>query len=139
MWPIWNNSSETPDTSSTQTPRPEPAAAAASKTKPLVDAHAQIPTINVHPTTTASEEFEAITLQAQEAVRPLRTSGRLTPSQLLQRIRSRSRGQSPSTSPRVSTPNVFNFPPTMVMDPELLKSLVEAAVTAATANQAANN
>ena len=55
------------------------------------------------------------------------------PQQLIRSI-SRSRSPSPSLS---SANSAFTYPSTM--DAELLKSLVEAAVTAATANQAANN
>ena len=142
MWPLWNDPSmpasepSAPPTTSEATTASEeaptaPQDSAARRTR------SQTPTIIVHPSATTSAQFEAITLRAQQEGRPTRASDRRTPRENLQAHRSRSRGQTPSPADRPTSPTAFPFPPTM--DPETMRAMIEAAVSATAAGQAANN
>ena len=136
MWPIWSEPSTQPS---------QPAAPATSQEAPTAPedttarrTRSQLPSITIHPAATTAEQFEEITLQAQEEGRTSRATGRLTPQQRLQNhIRSRSRGLTPSPTGRPPTATAFEFPP--VMDPEQMRIMIEAAVSATAAGQAANN
>ena len=131
MWPIWTTDGSTPSSPSTEAE----AAPAPPPPEPPRRTRSQLPSISLHPAATEEERFEAVRLQAQEAVRPSRALGRLTPSQVLQRIRSRSRG-SPSPSPNTHPNNAFNFD--AIMDPEQLREIISTTIAATSAGQASN-
>ena len=134
MWPFRKSDGTTPSSSSTNS---EAAASAPPPESPR-RTRSQVPSISLHPSATEAEQFEAVRLQAQEAVRTSRPSGRLTPSEYLHRVRSRSRG-SPSPSPlphRNSNNNVFTF--NTMMDAEQLRDIISATVAATSAGQASN-
>ena len=99
MWPF-GKTSETPSSSSTEAASdPDAESASARRTR------SQVPSISVTTAATTSESFQEVVLQAQAAARPSRQR-RLTPQQILQRVRSRSRGQSPSPSPQPQSPSI---------------------------------
>ena len=91
---------------------------------------------------TRRDEIRSISednLQPPTGPRGLRIQRSNSPQSL---IRSLAASRSPTPSPNTATTTVFDFPataPTRAMDPEQLQAIITAAVTAATAGQAAAN
>ena len=108
---------------STSKDQPETAAATGA---PPRQTRSQTPSITIQTAATTSEEFESIQQQAQEAVRPTRPTGRLTPRQVVERHRDRSHSGGRTPSPRPTTASAFPF--TAAMDEDTINRIVAAAL-----------